>query len=523
MTILAITSLYEAYVRQVVDTLNDLNNVLYKITGDASSSSRKWQIYMINYLKGMRPPNPIGMSYLYLGSIDDLLTSPTEWILVSGSDVNSSSTADYKVVCSDVDPKLLRGGTSYALVWKSFVQGLNSIYPESDLLNHNVDENLLSSMGYTLRYSQLVDLLSMSPGNELCSSRYCQVNPQLEYLVYLSSGTMVRVNLNWFSPQTGQTTSGGTVSAGIPILFTSPFDGGAVLYLKAMRVPSSQNSSSVSIDLSLSDTMLIPAATARTSILSLSNTRPITLTQGSLATTRISATLAALRKRSVTFSVSGLPQEVSGTFSPNSYTPNCTTELKLTASSSAAVGSYVINVTGKNKQQYQGTTSFTLSVTLVPTVAEDASTITPNSGAFTNSVTVTLQSGTSGVTIYYTTNGSNPTQSSKVYNVPFAFTATSPSSEASAWFTKEGAGTATLTWADNFNNETGFAMERKTRTAGTQIAPVGSNANLYTHSGLITGNPTCYRVNAFNLAGVSRTQTRPAKISLVPRLCFIFL
>ena len=67
----AITSLQEAYVRKVVDTLNDLDNVLYEISGDAPSSSRDWQYHMINYLKmyqATKPKqHPVGMSYLYLG------------------------------------------------------------------------------------------------------------------------------------------------------------------------------------------------------------------------------------------------------------------------------------------------------------------------------------------------------------------------------------------------------------------------------------------------------------------------
>ena len=70
-------------------------------------------------------------------------------------------------------------------------------------------------------------------------------------LVYLPAGGTVRVDLSaasgsfvasWFSPITGRTTSGGTVSAGIPILFTSPIDGDAVLYLQAMPALSSQSS-----------------------------------------------------------------------------------------------------------------------------------------------------------------------------------------------------------------------------------------------------------------------------------------
>ena len=529
LTVPAITSLQETYVRKVVDTLNDLDNVLYEISGDAPSSSRQWQYYMINYLKNYEATkpkqHPVGMSYLYLGSTDDLLASPADWILLPGTDTNPSLAAGSKVIFSDMDPKLLASGTSYPLVWKSFMRGLNPIYLESDLLKPSADENVRNSLGYTLQYSQLVDLLSMSPNSELCSSGYCLVNPGREYLVYLPTGGTVRVDLSaasgsfvvsWFSPVTGRTTSGGTVSAGIPILFTSPINGDAVLYLQAMPALSSQSSTS-SVGLSSSDVVLTAAATStQTSSLTLSNTGPVTVTPGSSATTTISATLSAFRKRSISFSVSGLPQGVSAAFSPNSCTPNCSTQLKLTASSSAVAGSYTITVTGKNKQ-YQATTSFTLSVAQPPAVAVSAPTITPNGGTFTNSATVTLQTSTSGASIYYTTDGTNPTQSSKLYTAPFALTATSlvkvqafksgmtPSSQVSAWFTQEVSGTITLAWADNSNNENGFAIERKTGTNGTftQIATMGSNAGSYTDLGLIAGNTYCYRVNAFNTAGAS--------------------
>jgi hypothetical protein len=47
----AITALQEAYIRKIVETLNDLDNVLYEISGDAPASSKEWQYHMINYLK----------------------------------------------------------------------------------------------------------------------------------------------------------------------------------------------------------------------------------------------------------------------------------------------------------------------------------------------------------------------------------------------------------------------------------------------------------------------------------------
>jgi Chitobiase/beta-hexosaminidase C-terminal domain/Family of unknown function (DUF6298)/Putative collagen-binding domain of a collagenase len=528
----AITSLQEAYVRKVVDTLNDLDNVLYEISGDAPVSSRDWQYSMINYLKSYETTkakqHPVGMSYLYLGSTNDLLASPADWILLPGTDTNPPLAAGSKVIFSDMDPKLLGSSTSYPMVWKSFMRGFNPIYLESDLTNPSGDENVRDSMGYALKYSQLVNLSSMSPSSELCSSGYCLINPGREYLVYLPAGGTVRVDLSaasgsfvasWFSPITGRTTSGGTVSAGIPILFTSPIDGDAVLYLQAMPALSSQNSDT-SVSLFSSDTVLTAAATStQTSSLSLSNTGPLTVTQGASVTTTINTSSAMPRKNSISFSVSGLPQGISAAFSPNSCSLNCSTQLTLTASSSAAVGSYTITVTGKNKQQ-QAKTSFALSVAQPTTVAVGAPAITPNGGTFVSSVNIGLQTTTSGASIYYTTDGTNPTQSSKLYTAPFALAATSlvkaqafksgmtPSSLASAWFTKDTSFDFSLS---NTGNKSVTAGSSVTNTISAALVSGSTQPVTYSVAGLPSGStaslsaascsPTCSSTLTISTSG----------------------
>jgi hypothetical protein len=548
LTVPAITSLQEAYVRKVVDTLNDLDNVLYEISGDSPASTKDWQYYMINYLKGYEATkpkqHPVGMSYLYLGSADDLLASPADWILLPGTDTDPSLVAGSKVILSDMDPKLLGSATSYALVWKSFMRGLSPIYLESSLVNPTASEDVRTSMGYALQYSQLVNLSSMVPDSQLCSTGYCLVNPGLEYLVYLPSGGSVRVDLSaasgsfvvtWFSPLTGQTTSGDTVTGGIPILFTSPIAGDAVLYLQGMSALS-QNSDTSS-GLSASDTILTSAATSTTtSNLTLSNSGPVTLTQGASVITPISASSTsasstASRKRStVSFSVSGLPQGISAAFSPSSCTPNCLTQLTLTAASSVAVGSYTITVTGKNKQ-YQATTSFSLSVAQ-PTVAVSPPTINPNGSTFTNSTSVSLQTSTSGASIYYTTDGTTPTQSSKLYSAPFTLTATAlvkaeafksgmtPSSVVSAWFTKD------VSFDFSLSNDGNKSVTPGQATASTITATLSSGSSqavTFSTAGLPTGatasyttstscNPTCSRT--LNIATAASTPTGTSTITV---------
>ena len=73
--------------------------------------------------------------------------------------------------------------------------------------------------------------------------------------------------------------------------------------------------------------------------------------------------------------------------------------------------------------------------------------ISPNGGNYSGSVSVTMQTATSGASIYYTTNGSTPTQSSTLYSGPMTLansamikakafkTGYNASAEASASFT----------------------------------------------------------------------------------------
>jgi len=99
------------------------------------------------------------------------------------------------------------------------------------------------NLGYTLTYANKMDLAKMTPQGNLSSTGYCladNVVTGAEYLVYAPNGGTFTVNLSvttrvlnveWFDPSSGTTTSGGNVSGGSTISFTPPFSGDAVLYL----------------------------------------------------------------------------------------------------------------------------------------------------------------------------------------------------------------------------------------------------------------------------------------------------
>ena len=82
--------LQEAYVRKVVETVNDLDNVLYEVANESGSFSTEWQYHIINLVKEMESKlpkqHPVGMTYQFAkkpehkGTNQALFDSPADWI-----------------------------------------------------------------------------------------------------------------------------------------------------------------------------------------------------------------------------------------------------------------------------------------------------------------------------------------------------------------------------------------------------------------------------------------------------------
>jgi hypothetical protein len=248
----------EAYVKKVIDTLSDLDNVLYEISNENGPYSTEWQYHMVKLVKEYERTktlqHPVGMTFQYQGGKNQtLMESPADWISPNpeGGYQDDPPAADgKKVILSDTDHLWGVGGDS-AWVWKSFLRELNPIYmdPYADVAQGKPPEAphepVRRSMGQTRRFAERMNLAATAPRDELASSRYCFADPGREYLVYLPAGGRVTVDLSkvaaifaaeWFHPGTGETKTGEPVRGGGPRMLTSPFGAGdAVLYLKAAQ------------------------------------------------------------------------------------------------------------------------------------------------------------------------------------------------------------------------------------------------------------------------------------------------
>jgi len=261
----AITRLHEAYVQAVIDTVNDLDNVLYEICNesDGTSEAVEWQYHLIRFVKQYQAhkpkQHPVGMTVPYPNGRNEVVfDSPAHWVSPNHTDqqpyMSDPPAADgSKVIVSDTDHIWGHGGEQ-AWVFKSFTRGLNVLLMDpwealkgSDLHSNNYRDHptwppVRRSMGYARALADRMDLASMVPTNQSATTGYCLADPGREYLIYQPDSGAFQVDLaigqkpysvEWLDPTTGTTHAGGLVDGGARRSFTPPFEGDAVLYLKA--------------------------------------------------------------------------------------------------------------------------------------------------------------------------------------------------------------------------------------------------------------------------------------------------
>lgn len=247
-----VLALQEAYVRKVIDTVNDFDNVLYEICNEAHGDSTEWQYYWIRFVKDvearMPKQHPVGMTFQYKGGTNAILNqSPADWISPNPGDSKENYRADPcsscspKVVISDTDHLWGHTGGDNIWVWMSFTRGLNVLLMEDYLPSPAWQDSARSAMGQVRRFAERIPLAAMRPAERLCATRYCLADPGREYLIFQHDKGEFTVELTdapgifaaeWFDINAGKTIAARPVSGGAVRTFTTPFPGPAALYLK---------------------------------------------------------------------------------------------------------------------------------------------------------------------------------------------------------------------------------------------------------------------------------------------------
>jgi len=250
-----VLALQEAYVRKVVDTVNDLDNVLYEIANEAHPGSTDWQYHMIrfikNYERGKPRQHPVGMTFQYRGGSNATLNeSPADWISPNPGDgkenyrTDPCSSCSAKVVLNDTDHLWGHTGGDGIWVWKSFTRGLNVLFMEELLKSPTWQDSARQAMGQVRRFAERVDLASMKPEERLSATRYCLAARGREYLVFQHDKGEFTLDLKdapgsfdaeWFDVNGDRLVEARTVEGGAVRTFTTPFGGPAVLYLRLKR------------------------------------------------------------------------------------------------------------------------------------------------------------------------------------------------------------------------------------------------------------------------------------------------
>lgn len=251
-----VTRLQEAFVRKMIDTVNDCDNVIYEIGNECPLPSGPWQAHMIRVVKEYEATLPkqhlVGMTGSPI-KLPELLASDAQWIsppLHQGQydRLPSNDGAKISIFDSDhADP--LR--SDFTRPWRCFLQGHHYL-----LMDNYRDvrygapsrpdplfEAERQAMGVVRKLSERVDLVRLQPQAELSSTGFCLAATGAQYVVFRPGeghGPIV-VDLpagdyraEWILPITGDSREPHTVStSGGKIQFMPPTAGSVVLLLSS--------------------------------------------------------------------------------------------------------------------------------------------------------------------------------------------------------------------------------------------------------------------------------------------------
>ena len=150
----SLLALQEAFARKVVDTLNDLDNVLYEVSGNGLAGSLSWQYHMIDYIKNYQStkPNqhPVGIGQFATERMGEVFKSFADWVAIQ--ETNPPLATSNKVLIMERTAPV-SGGQVLSTSPIALVQLLPDSVVSSQSLG--ISDSVPSSNGITLSSSSV--------------------------------------------------------------------------------------------------------------------------------------------------------------------------------------------------------------------------------------------------------------------------------------------------------------------------------------------------------------------------------
>jgi hypothetical protein len=245
-----VNEIQAAYIHKVVDTVHDLDNVLYEVINEGGEKEWDWWVVetLREHERGKPKQHPVGITGHGAESLANMLASPADWISPGSRDGFRDDPPAWdgkKVSLLDTDHVWGVGGNQ-AWVWKSLLRGHNPLFMDpydGSVLGKRFDpqwEPIRRSLGYARALAERVNLAAMTPHDELASTKCCLADPGSEYLVYVPKQARATVDLglaktrlevDWLDCDTWARTFADHVDGGEKREFKSRLAADAVLHL----------------------------------------------------------------------------------------------------------------------------------------------------------------------------------------------------------------------------------------------------------------------------------------------------
>jgi hypothetical protein len=199
-----VLKLQKDYVKKVIDTVNEFDNVFYEIANELYAP--KWQYEMIEFIKSCEKTKPkqhlVMMSaggrtrtgaWKLMGS-DVAVNSPADCFAVAGSwqlrryakkDPPANNNAKPGIV--DMD-HVSAGSNDVGFVWSAFTRGYHFNLYDKPFENPDAEspewQRVRRNVGKTVEYAHKLNLANVAPREDLASTGFCLAKPGHQYIAY---------------------------------------------------------------------------------------------------------------------------------------------------------------------------------------------------------------------------------------------------------------------------------------------------------------------------------------------------